>query len=96
MDVVVHVIGHVVVEDVGDAGDVQAAGGHVRRHQDGPVAALELGERLLALALQSESGRKKRKRGDTAGIVSECSRFSVNDKARRHGAHAEVSGAFRA
>ena len=53
MDVFVDVVRHVVVDDVGHAGDVEAPGSHGSRHQDGLVAGAEVEERLLALALEA-------------------------------------------
>ena len=41
----------IIVEDVGDIVDVQAACGHIRGHQDGVLAAAETLQRLLAALL---------------------------------------------
>ena len=52
VDVLVAVIWHVVVDDVGDVGDVEAAGSHGGGHQDGLVAGTEVVQSLLPLPLQ--------------------------------------------
>ena len=49
--VAVLVLGRVEVDDVGDVGDVDAAGGDVGRDERVDVPALERGERALALVL---------------------------------------------
>jgi hypothetical protein len=51
MGVGVAVLGDVEVDDVGDVGDVDAAGGDVSGDQDRHLATIEAGERLLALRL---------------------------------------------
>jgi hypothetical protein len=53
VDVVLGVLGHVVVDDVRDAGHVDAAGRDVGRHHDLVAAAPEALERLHALVLRA-------------------------------------------
>ena len=53
MDVLVHLVRHVVVDDVLDQGDVQAPPGHGGSHQDGKLPGGEVGQGLLSLALGS-------------------------------------------
>jgi hypothetical protein len=53
VDVLVHIVGHVIVDDMLDALDVEAARCHRRRHQDGETARPEVAQRLLALTLQA-------------------------------------------
>ena len=45
----------VIVDNVRDVPYVQTAGSHRRRHQEGHPSGLEVGQRLLALALQPVS-----------------------------------------
>ena len=49
--VVLHVVGHVVVDDQVEQLDVQAARQHGRRDEERADAALEVGQRLVAVAL---------------------------------------------
>ena len=51
VDVVLDRLGHLEVDDVADAGDVEAAGGDVGRHQDAVLALAEALERLRPLPL---------------------------------------------
>ena len=53
MDVLVHLVRHVVVDDVLDQGDVQTSPGHGGSHQDGEFPGGEVGQSLLSLALGS-------------------------------------------
>jgi hypothetical protein len=53
VDILVHILGHVVVDDMLDALDVEAARRHRRRHQDGEATRPEVAQRLLALTLQA-------------------------------------------
>ena len=55
MDVGLLVLGALVVDDVGDVLDIDAAGGHIGRHQDVDVAMPEGAQRLLSGALSEVS-----------------------------------------
>src|SRR5690606_32492299 len=57
MHVVLGIEGQVVVVDVGDAVDVQAAGGHVGGHQQFQLAVLEAAQQALALLLRDVAGK---------------------------------------
>src|SRR4051812_47720373 len=66
VDVGVAVLGNVEVDDVGDAIDIQTAGGDVGRDEDAAGPVLEAGERALALPLALVA--MHRGRCDTAGL----------------------------
>ena len=53
MDVLVHLVRHVVVDDVLDQRNVQASPGHRGSHQDGIFPGGEVSQSLLSLALSS-------------------------------------------
>ena len=52
MDILVSGLGQIVVDDVGHALDVEAAGSDGGGHQDGHLAALEVSQSLFAFALE--------------------------------------------
>ena len=53
MDILVHFVGHVVVDDVLDQGDVQTSPGHGGSHQDWIFPGGEVSQSLLPLPLGS-------------------------------------------
>ena len=52
--ILVHVIRHVIVDDMGHIGDVQPSGGHSSCHQDWLVASAEVEQCFLPLSLKPE------------------------------------------
>ena len=54
MHVLVHVIRHVIVDDMGHIGDVQPSGSHGSCHQDWLVASAEVEQGFLPLSLKPE------------------------------------------
>ena len=76
MDVLVAVIWHVVVDDVSDIGDVEAAGSHGGGHQDGLVPGPEVVQGLLSLPLQPCDDKDK----DTALASHEQTATLVQDR----------------
>ena len=52
MDILVSGLGQIVVDDVGHALDVEAAGSDGGGHKDGHLAALEVSQSLFAFALE--------------------------------------------
>ena len=55
VDVILRILGQVVVDHVGDALDVQPAGGHVGRDEHGETPLLEIGQDLQAAVLRNVS-----------------------------------------
>ena len=53
MDILVHFVRHVVVDDVLHQGNVQSSPGHGGSHQDGKLPGGEVGQSLLPLSLGS-------------------------------------------
>ena len=53
MDILVHLVGHVVVDDVLDQGDVQSTPSHGGSHQDWIFPGGEVSQSLLSLTLSS-------------------------------------------
>ena len=64
VDIAFRLVGHVVIDDVGDAVDVDAAGGDVGGDEHADLAVAERGEHALALRLRLVA--VERLRGDTA------------------------------
>jgi hypothetical protein len=60
VDVVLGVVGHVVVEDVRDVVDVDAAAGHVGRHEQVDLTLAKRLDDLLALLLRDVAGHVRR------------------------------------
>src|SRR6266481_391810 len=58
VNVVLRVLGHVPVDDVGHSFDVQAARGDVRRHENGQLAVLEVVQDLEPLLLLHVAGQR--------------------------------------
>ena len=54
MHILVHVIRHVIVDDMGHVGDVQPSSGHGSCHQDWLVAGAEVKQGFLPLSLKPE------------------------------------------
>ena len=56
--VLVHVIRHVIVDDMGHVGDIQPPGGHSSCHQDWLVASAEVEQSFFPLSLKPEDKAK--------------------------------------
>ena len=52
--ILVHIIRHVIVDDVSNIGDVQPSGSHSSCHQDWLVAGAEVKQGFLPLSLKPE------------------------------------------
>ena len=52
--ILVHIIRHVVVNDMGNIGDVQPSGSHCSCHQDWLIPSAEVEQSLLSLSLKPE------------------------------------------
>ena len=54
MHILVHVIRHVIVDDMGHVGDVHPSGGHGSCHQDWLVAGAEVEQGFLPFSLKPD------------------------------------------
>ena len=79
---------HVVVDDVRDVGDVDAARGDVGRHQHLHLAAAQVGQRALALSLRAVAVQRRDRVAEAIELAGQAVGAVLGAREHDHAAHA--------